>query len=40
MVPTCDDIPIYNYEGFEQDLDLKCSMQVLQLSFIFFFDRT
>jgi hypothetical protein len=40
LVPTCDDMPFYKYKGFDQDFNLKYSIQVPLLGFIFFLDRT
>jgi hypothetical protein len=40
VVPTCDDMPIYEYKGFDQDLNLHHLIKVPLLGFIFFLDRT
>jgi hypothetical protein len=41
MVPACDDMPIYEYKGFDQDFNFNFSIQLLLLGFIIFpLDRT
>jgi hypothetical protein len=37
-VPTCDDMSIYKYKGFNKDLNLSRLIQVLLLSFTFLLD--
>jgi hypothetical protein len=39
-IPTCYGMLIYKYKIFKQDFNLKCSIQVLLLSFIFLLSGT